>query len=208
MKKQLKKGKVIDIITVILIVAFSVSGFAQTLKSPKQVYTIVNQKDLILIAENLQDIPKTNDDPITSDSDKVNLLVKKLPQYHLGREDSLRAFIHKNPYRSGSNKAYLLVEKMPQFPGGEFELTTFILKNTRYPPISYPDELIPGKVIVQFIITKTGAITNVRVIKSLDPKSDKEAIRVIKLLPKFIPGEQNGKKVPVYYTLPVTFKME
>jgi len=208
MKNLRKKGKVTDVITVILIVASCVSGFAQTSKSPKQVYTIANQKDLVLIAENLTYKTKTNDEPITSDSDKVNLLGTKLPQYHLGREDSLRAFIHKNPYRSGSNKAYLLVEKMPQFPGGEFELTTFILKNTRSLPISYPDELIPGKVIVQFIITKTGAITNVRVIKSLDPKSDKEAIRVIKLLPKFIPGEQNGKKVAVYYTLPVTFELE
>lgn len=99
-----------------------------------------------------------------------------------------------------------VVEKMPVFPGGYDSLLNFIRKNLRLDPkIDYGNG-IPGKVFIRFIITKTGEVTKVEVLRSLDPTCDKEAIRVVKLLPNFIPGEQNGKKVDVYYTLPVSFK--
>jgi len=98
-----------------------------------------------------------------------------------------------------------LVEKMPQFPGGDKALIEFIGKNLKLAPMADCEHGIPGAVYLRFIVTKKGTITNVQVVRSLDPACDKEAIRIAKLFPKWIPGEQNGQKVDVYYTLPVSF---
>ena len=104
-----------------------------------------------------------------------------------------------------SNKVYQVIEQMPQFPGGEQELFKFINKNNKY---TITEPCIQGKVICRFIVNRDGSVSNPEVIRSLDPACDKESIRVIKLLPKFIPGKQNGQVVNCWYTLPVTFKME
>lgn len=101
---------------------------------------------------------------------------------------------------------YTFAEKMPEYPGGEVELLSFIFKNL---PSNQPgDEGIQGTVILKFIVSKNGTINNIQVIRSLDPACDRETIRVVKLLPNWIPGEQNGKKVDVYYTLPIKFRLE
>ncbi|MDR3652026.1 MAG: energy transducer TonB [Paludibacter sp.] len=99
-----------------------------------------------------------------------------------------------------------IIEQMPQFPGGESALLSFIEKNLTKPPVAQHDNGVPGKVICRFVVEKDGSISNITVIRSLDPACDKEAVRVLKLLPKFIPGKQDGKAVRVYYTLPVIFK--
>ena len=93
---------------------------------------------------------------------------------------------------------------MPQFPGGDGALMTFVANSINYPP----DGELVGKTVIKFIITKDGFINNIKVLQSFDPICDKEAIRVINLLPKWIPGEHNGKKVNVYYTLPVIFRLQ
>ena len=98
-------------------------------------------------------------------------------------------------------KPYEAVEQMPTFPGGETELMKFIRDNLKYPVIAQENG-IQGRVILRF-----GAIDNVTVLRSLDPTCDKEAIRVVKSMPKWIPGKQNGNNVPVYFTLPVVFKL-
>jgi len=102
---------------------------------------------------------------------------------------------------------YQVIEQMPVFPGGESELLFFISKHLKYPVIAQ-DNGIQGKVIVRFVVTRTGRIGNPEVVRSLDPYCDKEALRVIKSLPRFIPGKQNGVNVNVYYTLPVEFRLE
>jgi periplasmic protein TonB len=99
-----------------------------------------------------------------------------------------------------------VADKMPQFPGGESALMSFIAMNLHYPPIDGCG--FQGKVIIRFIITKSGDVSHVEVIRSFDPACDKEAITVIKKLPRWIPGEHNEKKVAVYYTIPIVFKME
>lgn len=104
-------------------------------------------------------------------------------------------------------KPYVAVEQMPQFPGGDAELLSFISKNLHYPTIAQENG-IQGKVYIRFVVSATGAVKDVQVLKSLDPYCDKEAIRVIKALPNWIPGKQNGKNVPVYYTVPITFKLQ
>jgi len=104
-------------------------------------------------------------------------------------------------------KVYTVIEQMPQFPGGEAELLGYIGKNLKYPVIAQENG-IQGKVIVRFVVTKNGSVDKVEVVRQLDPACDREAIRVIRSLPKFIPGKQNGVNVSVWYTLPITFKLE
>lgn len=104
-------------------------------------------------------------------------------------------------------KPYTVIEQMPQFPGGEAELMSFIGKSIKYPVIAQENG-IQGKVILRFVVSKTGVISNIEVLRSLDPACDKEAVRVVKTLPKWIPGKQNGVNVPVYFTLPIQFRLE
>ena len=101
---------------------------------------------------------------------------------------------------------YTVVEKMPMFPGGEKELLKFISHNLKYPVVAQENG-IQGKVILRFVVLMTGKVSNIEVLRSLDPSCDKEAVRVIKMLPDWIPGEQNGEKVSVWYTLPITYKL-
>ncbi|KAA6339311.1 hypothetical protein EZS27_012739, partial [termite gut metagenome] len=104
-------------------------------------------------------------------------------------------------------KPYQVVEQMPTFPGGTEELMKFISSNMRYPTISLENG-IQGRVICRFVVAKDGTVQDIQIVRSLDPNCDKEAVRVLKLLPKFIPGKQNGRNVPVYFTLPVMFKLQ
>lgn len=108
---------------------------------------------------------------------------------------------------SNGEKVYQVIEQMPVFPGGEEALMKFISKNIKY-PVKAQQNRIQGRVIVRFVVSKTGQVDRVEVIRTLDPDCDQEAIRVIKLLPNFIPGKQNRKDVSVWYTLPITFKLE
>ena len=99
------------------------------------------------------------------------------------------------------------VEQMPQFPGGEAALMKYLQSHINYPPMAAEND-VQGKVIVQFVVDKTGKVGEVKVVRSVDKDLDKEAVRVCKSLPKFTPGRQNGQAVSVWYTLPVTFKLQ
>lgn len=105
------------------------------------------------------------------------------------------------------NKVFHAVEQMPQFPGGDTELMKHIQKNLKYPPVAMENN-IQGRVVVQFVVTKTGKVGEVKVVRGKDPDLDKEAVRVVKTLPDFIPGKMNGQAVNVWYTLPITFKLQ
>ena len=105
------------------------------------------------------------------------------------------------------NKVFTAVEQMPQFPGGEAELMKYIQKNLKYPPVAMENN-IQGRVVVQFVVTKTGKIGEVKIARGKDPDLDKEAMRVVKSLSDFIPGKMNGQSVNVWYTLPITFKLQ
>ena len=111
------------------------------------------------------------------------------------------------PVEKKKEEVFRHVEQMPQFPGGDAELYKFISQNLNYPAMAIENG-VQGKVIVQFVVTKDGSIGNVKVVRSVDRDLDNEAIRVCKNLPNFIPGKQNGQPVNVWYTLPVTFKLQ
>jgi len=109
--------------------------------------------------------------------------------------------------KEDDNKVFTSVEQMPQYPGGEAALLADVSKNIRYPSVAQENG-IQGKVVVQFVVTKTGQVGEVKVVRGKDPDLDKEAKRVVKTLKKFTPGKMNGNAVNVWYTLPITFRLQ
>ena len=101
---------------------------------------------------------------------------------------------------------FMVVENMPEFPGGDLGLMKYIQKNVKYPPIA-KEYNITGKVYVQFIVDKSGTVTNVKVVRGVDKNLDAEAVRVVKSLPKYKPGKQRGKPVRVMFTIPINFTL-
>jgi TonB family protein len=102
---------------------------------------------------------------------------------------------------------FVVVENMPKFPGGDVALLKFIAKNVIYPENAKINN-IQGRVIIRFCVTSKGGVSQVSVLKGVDPELDKEAIRVVSSLPQFVPGSQGGKPVPVWYMVPITFSLK
>jgi len=102
---------------------------------------------------------------------------------------------------------FVVVEEMPMYPGGDAELLKYIGQNTNYPE-SAKENNIQGRVIIRFCITTKGGVGQISVLKGVHPELDKEAIRVVSTLPAFNPGKQDGKPVPVWYMVPITFALK
>jgi len=102
---------------------------------------------------------------------------------------------------------FVVVEEMPLFPGGDVELLKYIMEHTTYPDIAKENN-IQGRVIVRFCVTAKGGVSQVSILKGVDPELDAEAIRVVNTLPAFKPGKQGGKPVPVWYMVPITFTLK
>lgn len=111
------------------------------------------------------------------------------------------------PKETKKEEIFRSVEQMPQFPGGEAALMKYLSSHIQYPAMAAENN-IQGRVVVQFVVDKTGKVGEVKVVRSVDKDLDKEAVRVCKSLPKFTPGRQNGQAVSVWYTLPVSFKLQ
>lgn len=105
---------------------------------------------------------------------------------------------------TGESEVFVVVENMPSFPGGNVQ--KWISKNVKYPVLAMENG-IQGKVFVQFVIERDGSITDVKVVRGVDSSLDKEAIRVVKAMPKWTPGKQRGKAVRVSFTLPINFQL-
>ena len=106
-----------------------------------------------------------------------------------------------------SNKVFDIVEEMPHFPGGAAALQAFLSSNTKYPVVAQENG-VQGRVIVSFVVERDGSITDVRVVRSVDPSLDREASRVVRSMPRWSPGKQNGSAVRVKYTVPVVFRLQ
>ena len=111
------------------------------------------------------------------------------------------------PSKEEENKVFDVVEENPSFPGGQAALMQWLNENIKYPVIA-AENGIQGRVIVQFVVSKTGSISDVRVVRGVDPSLDKEAVRVVSNMPNWTPGRQNGTTVNVRFTLPVTFRLQ
>jgi TonB family protein len=149
-----------------------------------------------VISEN-QDLSKI--DPGTIES--VNVLKNEASTAKYGEKGKNGVVEIKLKPQTG---VFTMVEELPEFPGGPDAINTFIKANVQYPEKAI-ESGISGKVFVNFMVTKTGKVENVKVIRSLQPLLDAEAVRVIKLMPDWKPGTQNGEKVDVKYSLQVSF---
>lgn len=111
------------------------------------------------------------------------------------------------PKHEEENKIFDTVEEQASFPGGFSALQGWLRNNLKYPVVA-AENGIEGRVIVRFVVSKTGAISNIEVVRSVDPALDKEAVRVVGSMPNWTPGKQNGMAVNSRFTLPVTFKLQ
>ena len=105
-----------------------------------------------------------------------------------------------------AEKVFDVVDEMPSFPGGQGAMMEFLSKNIKYPVVA-EENGIQGRVLVKIIVKKDGTIDSPTVVKGVDPSLNKEAIRVVKTMPKWIPGKQKGEPVNVSFTVPVTFRI-
>ena len=118
----------------------------------------------------------------------------------------LFSFMTSTAQTKKNDMVFDVVEVMPQFPGGQIAMLQYLMKNIKYPEQAVK-EGIQGRVTVRFIVEKDGSISDVKPVLSVHPLLNKEAVRVVKSMPKWNPGKQNGKPVRVRFNLPVMFKL-
>ena len=118
----------------------------------------------------------------------------------------LFSFMTSTAQTKKNDMVFDVVEVMPQFPGGQIAMLQYLMKNIKYPEQAMK-EGIQGRVTVSFIIEKDGSISDVKPVLSVHPLLNKEAVRVVKSMPKWSPGKHNGKPVRVRFNLPVMFKL-
>ena len=111
------------------------------------------------------------------------------------------------PKHEEENKVFDVVEQMPSFPGGPSALMAYLSSHVKYPAVA-EENGIQGRVTVQFVVEKDGSVTDVKTMKSVDPSLGREAERVVRSMPKWIPGKQNGSAVRVKYFVPVVFRLQ
>lgn len=135
-------------------------------------------------------------------------------EFDRGTEDIKLVLEHKNEVITEDkkpdpveDKVFTSSETMPQFPGGESALLKYLSDHIKYPETAMENN-VQGRVVVQFVVKRDGSIGDVKVVRGKDPDLDKEAVRIVKTLPTFIPGRMNGQAVNVWYTLPINFKLQ
>lgn len=106
-----------------------------------------------------------------------------------------------------TDEIFVVVENQPEFPGGNGAMMKFLSENINYPVIAQENG-IQGRVICNFVVERDGSITDVQVVRGVDPSLDREAMRVIKQMPRWKPGKQRGQAVRVRFTLPVVFRLQ
>jgi protein TonB len=119
---------------------------------------------------------------------------------------SLYAQSQKEPVFNEDTTVYTIVDKVSEFPGGSDAMYKFIYSSMNVQKIADLD--VQGKIFVQFIVEKDGSLSNIEIIRNLDPFCDSEAIRIIRLMPKWKPGEFRNKKVRTKIQIPITIKLE
>lgn len=134
------------------------------------------------------------------------LLLTANSQSTMANEPNLHKDIISTEINQNKDKAYQEVEIMPEYPGKEQGMMKFISENLKY-PTNAQAENIQGRVVVKFIINKEGKVINPEIIKGLSPECDEEVLKIIKLMPNWTPGMQDGKNVDVYFNLPIVFRL-
>jgi len=147
--------------------------------------------DVIILVDNDEDV----DEDLVIEDSEANM------------DEDVKIQIIEDVEIDDEEKIFVIAEDMPEFPGGDIALIRWISKTIRYPMIAQENG-ITGRVYLNFVVNKLGGIENVKVTRGVDPSLDKEAIRVIKKMPKWIPGKQRGKAVNVSYSVPINFQLQ
>lgn len=178
--------------------------------------TSLNAEEEIEVVQTAQELPPPPPPPAPEVVEVLNIVENnvEVASVNINTEDdknkevAISAPVVSGPIVEEEDQVvFQVVEKMPTFPGGDAALFKFLGDNVKYPVIAQENG-VQGRVICQFVVNKDGSIVDVEVVRSVDPSLDKEAIRVIKSMPKWSPGQQRGKPVRVKYTLPVNFKLQ
>lgn len=155
---------------------------------PPQVVEVLNIVDDDI---DIEDELKIEDTEVTE-----NMIIDVAPVIQQKKEEE-----------AAESEVFFIVEDMPEFPGGELALRQFIANSIKYPVIAQENG-IQGRVYVTFVVDADGSVSNPRIARGVDPSLDKEALRVVSLLPKWKPGRQRGKPVRVSYTVPINFQLQ
>ena len=147
----------------------------------------------LVVAEEEVSEPLTDDEPVETDmNDDMSALDEEEPEPPKPEDDDVVSF--------------RVVEDLPQFPGGAVEMMKWLQRNLKYPPVAQ-ERKSQGKVVAEFIVNKDGSLTDVKVVKSLNPLCDREVLRVLRMMPRWTAGIQNDQPCRTKVCIPVVFKL-
>ena len=147
--------------------------------------------DILNMAEDDADIEEEADVADMESDESTQIEIQELPEENTEKVEEV----------------FFVVEDMPKFPGGDLALKRWIANHVKYPAVAREND-IQGKVFVRFVVTSTGKVDKVQIVRGVDPLLDAEAVRVVKALPRWKPGYQRNKPVSVWYTVPINFKLQ
>ena len=182
-------------------------------------YEVVDEDFLIEeeveIQQTTQETPPPPPPPVVQEVEVLNVVEDDVEteSIEISTEDNKEEVVIAAPVEAPEEEeeeevVFVVVESMPEFPGGQQALFKYLGDNVKYPVIAQENG-IQGRVICQFVVNKDGSIVDIEVVRSGgDPSLDKEAVRVVKSMPKWKPGKQRGKPVRVKFTVPINFKLQ
>ena len=176
---------------------------------PEEILNTIKDTEIAIAADNevTEDITSKDDVAESTAAAGATTFDKGTDDLNVVREHKDEILVEEKHPEPVKEEVFTAVEQMPQFPGGEAELLKYITSHIKYPTMAAENN-IQGRVVVKFVVGKDGRVGEVVVVRGKDPDLDKEAVRVVKTLPNFIPGKMNGQAVSVWYTLPINFKLQ
>lgn len=153
-------------------------------------------------------IESKTSDKILPSGEEESRLVEEMKKKEETTKESIKEKIQPDTHSAqNDDQIYDVVDEFAQFPGGTASLIKYLSSNLHYPPVAQENG-IQGRVLVKFVVEKDGSISNVQVIKGVDKDLNQEALRVVRAMPKWMPGKKNGVTVKSFYTLPISFKLQ
>lgn len=177
--------------------------------TPEEILNTIKDTQIAVVADTevKEDITSKDEVQESTAAAGATTFDKGIDDLNVVREHKDEIIVEEKKPEPKKDEIFTAVEQMPQFPGGDAELYKWISSHIKYPTMAAENN-IQGRVTVRFVVKEDGSIGRVEVLRGKDPDLDKEAQRVVKTLPKFIPGKMNGRAVQVWYTLPINFKLQ
>ena len=176
---------------------------------PEEILNTIKDTEIAIAADEevTEDITSKDDVAESTAAAGASTFDQGTDDLNVVREHKDEIIVEEKSPEPVKEEIFTAVEQMPQVPGGEAELLKYIASHIKYPTMAAENN-IQGRVVVKFVVNKNGKVGDVVVVRGKDPDLDKEAVRVVKTLPDFIPGKMNGQAVSVWYTLPINFKLQ